>query len=56
MKGHTLYVRRKSRKIIENEENRGHINKKTHEDQLVHFVSSILELSLYSLSLTFLDT
>ena len=43
-------------KIMENEENRGHINKKASEDKLVPFVSSVLELSHYSLSLTLLDT
>jgi len=37
---------------MENEENRGLINKKAYEDQLVPFVNSILELSHYYLSLT----
>ena len=36
---------------MENEENRGLINKKDYEDELVPFVSLVLELSLYSLSL-----
>jgi len=42
----------------ENEEYRGLINKKAYEDLLVAFVSSILELSHYSLSLSLslLDT
>ena len=41
---------------MENEENRGLVNKKASEDQLVPFVSSVLELSFYSLSHTLLDT
>jgi hypothetical protein len=42
---------------MENEENRGLIDKKASEDQLVTFVSSVLELSHYlSLSLSLLDT
>ena len=49
MKGHRLHVRRK---IMENEENRGLIYKKASKDQLVPFVSSVLEFSNYSLSLS----
>jgi len=37
---------------MENEENRGRIDKKASEDQLVPFFSSFLELSHYSLSFT----
>ena len=37
---------------MENEENRGLIDKKAYEDQLVPFVSSVLELPHYSLSLS----
>ena len=37
---------------MENQENRGLINKKVFEDQLVLFVSSTLELSIYSVSLS----
>ena len=37
---------------MENEENRGQIDKKAYEDQLAAFVSLLLELSLYSLSHT----
>ena len=53
MKCHRLHVRRK---IMENEENRGLISNNSYEDPLVTFVSSVLELSLYSLSLSLLDT
>ena len=42
----------KWRKLMENEENRGHINRKASKHQLVPFVNSILEISLYSLSLS----
>ena len=41
---------------MENEESRGLINKKAFEDQLVPFVSSVLELSHYSLSLSLFET
>lgn len=41
---------------MENEENRGLIHKTTSEDYLVTFVSSVLQLSNYSLSLILLDT
>jgi len=51
---------------MENEENRGLIDKKASEDQLVRFFSSLVSvpffqfsfgaLSLFSLSLTLLDT
>ena len=41
---------------MENEENKGLINKNDFQDQLVPFVSSFLELSHYSLSLILLDT
>ena len=41
---------------MENEENRGIINKKAFEDQLVPFLSLFLELSLYSLYHILLDT
>jgi len=37
---------------MENEENRDLIHKKAYEDQFMAFVSSSLELSHYSLSLT----
>ena len=37
---------------MENEENRGLIDKKAFEDQLVPFINSIFELFLYSLSHT----
>ena len=37
---------------MENEENRGPIDKTAYEDQLVPFVSLVLELSHYSLSLS----
>ena len=53
MKGHMLHVRRKMK------ENNGKLKKieaslikRAFEDQLVPFVSSVLEFSLYSLSLT----
>ena len=50
MKDHWLHVRRK---LKENEENRGLIDKKAFEDQFVtFFVSPFLELAHYSLSLT----
>ena len=49
VKGYRLHVRRK---LKENEENRGLIDKKAYEKPFVTFVSSILELSHYSLSLT----
>ena len=42
--------------MMENEENRGLIDKKDFEDQLVPFLSSFLELSIYYLSYTLLDT
>ena len=35
---------------MENEENRGLMHKKAYEDQFMAFVSSILEMSHYSLS------
>jgi len=38
---------------MENKKNRGVINKKAYEDQWVSLVSSILELSHYSLSLSY---
>ena len=47
---------------MENEENRGIIDKKAYEDQLVHFVSVTFfklyfgALSLFSLSPSLLDT
>ena len=37
---------------MENEGNRGHINKKAYEDHFMNFFSSVLELSLYFLSHT----
>ena len=45
-------------KIMENEENRGLIDKKASQDQLVPFVSEFLDLFHYSLSLSLilLDT
>jgi len=37
---------------MENEENRGLINKNAYEDQLIPFVNLVLDLSLYLLSLS----
>jgi len=53
VKGHMLHVRRKWRKIMENKENRGLINKKASEDQWARFGHfSFGALSLFSLSLS----
>jgi len=56
VKGHVLHVRKKLKEIMENEENGGLIDKKAFEDELESLVGAVLELSLYSLSLSLLDT
>ena len=53
MKGCMLHVRRK---IMENEKNRGLIDKKVLENQLTRFLLTLMALIILSLSISLLDT